>query len=110
MGEIVCFPRGRSAMVNKELALQLAANALEQVLAEPDEEFKLRLRKANRDKFVSHIQHQLILEYLFDLVDDLRDRSLEEVEDKKRNFGTRDGTVMGDYLIRDQKLEVDKDE
>lgn len=77
MGEIVCFPEGREPMVNKELALQVAANALEQVLAEPEEKFRLRLLRANRDKFVSHTQHQLILEYLFEVVDDLRDRSLE---------------------------------
>lgn len=96
-------------MVNKELALQLAANALEQVLAEPEEEFKLRLRKANRDEFVSHTQHQLVLEYLFEFVNEIRDRSLEEVGEKKRNFGTHDGTIMGDYLMRDKKSEVDKD-
>ncbi len=110
MGEIVCFPQGESTMVNKELALQVAANALEQVLAEPEEEFKLRLQKANRDKFVSHTEYQLILEYLFKFVDEIRDRSLEKIEDKKRNFGTYDGTVMGDYLMRDKKFEVDKDE
>lgn len=36
--------------------------------------------------------------------------SSEEAENKKRNFGTRDGTIIGDYLMRDQKFEVDNDE